>query len=136
MRMRTCCGCGHAFVPRHAQVFRCETCEPTGRDQKDPTTRAQRDGTGDYERNRAIVLAPGAVTGQPPTCVYCGAPATTVDHVVAVANGGTHELSNLVPACSPCNSSKAARPGPAPVAPAHAYRLPEVHEQLGSMRLA
>jgi 5-methylcytosine-specific restriction protein A len=129
--MRTCCGCGHAFVPRHAQVFRCPACEPTGRDQKDPTTRAQRDGTGDYERNRAAVLAGS------PMCAYgCRRPATTVDHVVAVANGGTHDLSNLVPACGPCNSSKAARPGPAPVAPAHAYRLPEVHEQLGPMRLA
>jgi 5-methylcytosine-specific restriction endonuclease McrA len=127
MRMRTCCGCGHAFVPRHAQVFRCERCEPTGRDQKDPTTRAQRDGTGDYERNRAIVLE-GA-----PACVYCGAPATTADHVVAVANGGGHELANLVPACGRCNARKGART--APVAP-HAFHVPDVHEVLGPTRLA
>ena len=42
-------------------------------------------------------------------CVYCGAPATTVDHVTPLAKGGRHAVSNLVPACQPCNSSKAAK---------------------------
>lgn len=43
-------------------------------------------------------------------CRYCGATAPdvklTVDHVVPVALGGTHEPSNLVTACSDCNSGK------------------------------
>lgn len=130
MRLRTCSSCGHAFAPRHATVYRCEECEPRGRDQSDPTTRAQRDGTGDYERNRAIVLAPDPVSGQPPSCAYCPRPATTADHVVAVANGGTNALSNLVPSCGRCNSRKAARSDWAPAAapPAHAFQTPEVHE--------
>lgn len=33
----------------------------------------------------------------------------TVDHVVALANGGAHSIENAVPACRRCNSSKGAR---------------------------
>ncbi|MEU0943222.1 HNH endonuclease [Streptomyces canus] len=53
-----------------------------------------------YLRNRAALLADG------PACVYCGAPATTADHVIPQARGGTHDLDNLVAACSTCNSAK------------------------------
>ncbi len=43
-------------------------------------------------------------------CVYCGgAVPLTRDHVVAVANGGTDYIENIVPACAPCNSSKRTR---------------------------
>ena len=41
-----------------------------------------------------------------PVCSYCDDPATTIDHVIPVSKGGTHDLSNLVPACRPCNASK------------------------------
>lgn len=48
------------------------------------------------------------------TCQYCGArgPETplTVDHVTPTALGGTDEPSNLVTACEPCNTGKAAVP--------------------------
>lgn len=91
-------------------------CRPVGNDDRSPTTRARRDGTGDYQRNRAILLAPDA-DGNPPLCalrIRCdGAPATTADHRVAAVHGGTHELSNLVPACASCNSSKQAGTNPA-----------------------
>ena len=40
------------------------------------------------------------------TCVYCGAPATEIDHVIPVSRGGTHALSNLVASCTPCNQGK------------------------------
>lgn len=40
------------------------------------------------------------------TCVYDGRPATTVDHVVPKAKGGTDELTNLVAACARCNRLK------------------------------
>lgn len=43
------------------------------------------------------------------TCGYCGQDATTVDHIVAKANGGTDELSNLIACCKPCNTTKGAR---------------------------
>ncbi|MFP3890974.1 hypothetical protein [uncultured Ralstonia sp.] len=44
-------------------------------------------------------------------CVYCRAEATTWDHLVNLVkdgklNGYGHQLGNLVPCCSPCNSSK------------------------------
>jgi hypothetical protein len=47
-------------------------------------------------------------------CVYCGAtPVRTplhVDHVVAVANGGTNDPANLVTACADCNGGKSSIP--------------------------
>lgn len=39
-------------------------------------------------------------------CVYCGTPASTLDHVLATVSGGLNEVSNLVPACWLCNSTK------------------------------
>ena len=45
------------------------------------------------------------------SCWRCGAYATTVDHVVAVVLGGSHDLSNLRPCCQQCNSSAGASVG-------------------------
>lgn len=43
-------------------------------------------------------------------CEYCGTPnARSVDHVRPISLGGTHRLSNLVPACMPCNLAKNGR---------------------------
>lgn len=42
-------------------------------------------------------------------CGYCGRDATTVDHLVAKANGGTDDDWNLIACCKPCNSTKGAR---------------------------
>lgn len=39
-------------------------------------------------------------------CFYCGASATTLDHLIPVARGGTSFIGNLVPACVSCNSRK------------------------------
>jgi len=49
-----------------------------------------------------------------PNCAYnrkcrLGTPATEVDHVLALADGGTNEWHNLRAACKPCHSSKTAR---------------------------
>ena len=43
------------------------------------------------------------------TCQYCGAPATTVDHIVPKSKGGGFTWTNLVAACSPCNVRKGNR---------------------------
>lgn len=41
------------------------------------------------------------------SCFYCGAKGKmTVDHVVAIARGGTDSIGNLVSACKSCNSQK------------------------------
>lgn len=40
-------------------------------------------------------------------CAYCGEQKPlTMDHVIAVSKGGIHEISNIVPACKPCNTRK------------------------------
>lgn len=43
-------------------------------------------------------------------CVYCGGPATGVDHLQPVARGGTNDFFNLAPCCKECNLKKQARP--------------------------
>lgn len=47
-------------------------------------------------------------------CQYCGSHPPTVilhvDHIVAVAEGGTNDLENLVTSCQSCNLGKGARP--------------------------
>jgi 5-methylcytosine-specific restriction endonuclease McrA len=40
-------------------------------------------------------------------CAYCGeARPLTQEHVIPLARGGRHAIGNLLPVCSPCNSSK------------------------------
>ena len=39
-------------------------------------------------------------------CVYCGAKATEIDHIVARANGGTNSVYNLAASCRACNQMK------------------------------
>lgn len=57
-------------------------------------------GLGLFRKNQVAILA------AKPSCVYCGRAANTVDHVVARRRGGTHDMSNLAPACHSCNSEK------------------------------
>ena len=42
-------------------------------------------------------------------CAYCGAAATSLDHVVPRSRGGTHTWDNVVSACGRCNHVKADR---------------------------
>jgi 5-methylcytosine-specific restriction endonuclease McrA len=50
-------------------------------------------------------------------CQYCGRPASelkprealTRDHVIPISRGGTNEWTNVVTACSPCNTRKGNR---------------------------
>lgn len=42
-------------------------------------------------------------------CVYCGAAATSLDHVVPRCRGGQHSWDNVVAACARCNHQKADR---------------------------
>jgi 5-methylcytosine-specific restriction endonuclease McrA len=44
-------------------------------------------------------------------CWRCGAYANSVDHIIPVVLGGGHDLGNLRPACSSCNSSTGASVG-------------------------
>lgn len=40
------------------------------------------------------------------SCVYCGEPATDIDHVWPRSRGGDDHPNNLVPACQSCNTRK------------------------------
>jgi len=42
-------------------------------------------------------------------CIYCDAPATSLDHVVPRSRGGEHVWENVVSACRRCNHLKADR---------------------------
>ena len=42
-------------------------------------------------------------------CLYCGAPATSLDHVVPKSRGGEHSWENIASACGRCNHVKADR---------------------------
>lgn len=57
-----------------------------------------------WKRIRAIILA------REPVCVICRLnPATEVDHIKPLAEGGTHEVKNLQPLCKSCHSKKTVR---------------------------
>jgi len=42
-------------------------------------------------------------------CVYCKAPATSIDHVIPRSRGGEHVWENVVSCCRRCNHAKADR---------------------------
>ncbi len=46
-----------------------------------------------------------AILRRDPTCP-CGAPATEADHVVPVAEGGSHDQANGQGLCSSCHAAK------------------------------
>jgi 5-methylcytosine-specific restriction endonuclease McrA len=52
-------------------------------------------------------------------CVYCGRKMQrlTMDHITPLIHGGSHTLSNIVPACHSCNSRKGKGQPPKPVQP-------------------
>lgn len=60
--------------------------------------------SAEYKRNRKITLETNNYL-----CHYCNGEANTADHIVPVSKGGGHELSNLLPACTRCNSSRQAK---------------------------
>ncbi|CAB4194697.1 HNHc domain containing protein [uncultured Caudovirales phage] len=58
-----------------------------------------------YKDNRAQVLADN------PQCYICGRNAQTVDHLLEVDRGGTHDIENLAPCCTSCNSRRGQKYG-------------------------
>jgi len=56
---------------------------------------------GNWASLRARVLARDGST-----CTTCGQPAYTADHVTPVAQGGSHDMSNLAAICKPCHDAK------------------------------
>jgi len=57
-----------------------------------------------YRKNRPLVLQKNGGY-----CVYCGALADSVDHVIPQSQGGASDLDNLEPCCCTCNRKKKGR---------------------------
>ena len=69
------------------------------------TKRGDPRGTRAYKVRRLEVLARDQWT-----CFYCQMPATTVDHVIPIIQGGDPiAYDNLVSCCASCNSKKGSR---------------------------
>jgi len=43
-------------------------------------------------------------------CMWCGEPATTVDHIIPSSRGGSDLPHNLLASCSECNTKRGNRP--------------------------
>ena len=43
------------------------------------------------------------------TCLWCGGPATTVDHIIPSSKGGSDLPHNLLASCSDCNTKRGNR---------------------------
>lgn len=100
---RGCVTCGRPF--RSAFYLECGDC--SGRTRRYNAQRRIRklaaEISGPLPRKTYVaILASGP-------CVYCGAEATSLDHVRPISRGGEESEKNLVPACEWCNKSKAAR---------------------------
>lgn len=88
-------GCGSLAVPG---THRCAD-HATHYDDNRPSA-ARRGYDRRWRRLRKYYLS------KHPVCVRCGRPATEVDHIIPLADGGTHHEDNLQPLCKPCHSRK------------------------------
>jgi hypothetical protein len=82
---RRCLGCGR-LIESGSRCPACELRRPRGRR---------------WQATRRQVLARCGWA-----CVHCGAPATDVDHLIPIADGGDDSLANLRPACARCNRGR------------------------------
>lgn len=69
-------------------------------ERTDPSSKKRYDAA--WRAVRARVLR------EKPSCALCGSLATDVDHIVAVADGGTDDRSNLRGLCLPCHKKHTA----------------------------
>ena len=112
--------CKHPGCPRHATrgSYRCSEHSAAQRahePQRPRESAARRGYDRTWRRVRAQFLTKHpACCGTLPATVpggigsRCDRPATEVDHVTALADGGTHAWSNLQPFCKSCHSRKTA----------------------------
>ena len=96
-----CLGCGTICQPRPNQDGRCDRCYLMGQRLRNVVRHHY---TGQWPTIRKALLAAR------PWCQACQATADlTVDHIVPVSRGGTHEGHNLQVLCRRCNSAKGAK---------------------------
>lgn len=73
--------------------------------QAQRTNRRGAPGRHTFEEWQAVVARYGD------RCAYCGIiPAKLIrEHRIPIARGGTNDITNIVPACAPCNGHKGTR---------------------------
>lgn len=81
-----------------------------------PNVRPHQNNTTEFKKQRLRVLRRDGGL-----CVYCGADATCVDHVIPMVRGGDDSMENLVASCTVCNLRKGSKSvflggSPAPLA--------------------
>ncbi len=104
-----CTWCGSTYT---AEVFgdASRYCSRRCQRKRSKTRRraAESGATGTY--TWAEVVGVWIALGR--TCCYCHEPTTLdqiePDHVVPLSRGGSNSITNIVPACGPCNGSKGA----------------------------
>lgn len=99
-----CARCGSLLVlgPRGRK---CEKCDRINRVAKEGKRRASM-RTHVCSESAPCTRAQRIFDLMSRSCVYCGAAADHADHLVPLARGGMHCISNLVPACASCNRRK------------------------------
>lgn len=109
---RACGDCGTVFVPEYGSR-RIRYCT-VGCAKQAKNRQAKRENRIERLRGRAAVVRRARWLQLQPLCVECKRQgytraATQVDHVLALANGGTDTADNLQSLCDDCHRMKTAR---------------------------
>ena len=93
-------------APRSPNILLCCACQPPVRH------RPRAAAALIPEQWEALIVAYGHC------CAYCGewVPQLHREHLVPLSLGGANEVSNIVPACGPCNQRKGIGPPLQPLA--------------------
>lgn len=113
------CTCGNLFVVRTSDATNRKYCSRTCSQRESAALRRRARGWAGRKARRADRerVAPGLRWSerkrlmskwkrQGRSCSFCDNPATTIDHAIPLARGGTNYEGNLIPCCKSCNSSK------------------------------
>ncbi len=102
--LKPCARVGCRALTRERWCPACKTLAAREDVQRRGTSAQRGYGDAAWQRCRALFLS------KYPRCIWCGAPATEVDHIVSVrqAPGLRLHWSNLRAACKPCHSRRTA----------------------------
>lgn len=102
--MKTCSipGCPHLTRGRYCAFHQQQAEQHYDRQRGTP---AERGYDAQWRKVRAAFIKAN------PTCWMCGEPATDVDHILPIRDGGTHDPSNLRSFCHRHHSQHTARYG-------------------------
>ena len=100
---------------QYNEAHREEQCESACQWAKDNPDRARENGRRRRARLANATIGPvneAAIFERDGMCMYCGTThkKLTIDHIVALDNGGPHCEDNVMAACGHCNPSKGTKP--------------------------